>query len=348
MFALQVAVMKGRGGVFTSLFHYARMFDAVGVKSLCLYRGPAADPLRAGGVNVLDAPQSLTSPIFPFTRDFANLQRDVRAQNNGRDPDFAMVHSDMALKAVRRMFPDTVIMTRCHSDKTKRKRDADIVVTLNPDQHVRVTAELEGSRARTFMLGHPFMMAEPAPLPDGPTRINFVARFVPAKDPLTFVTALGLTGARPLPPIRMIGAGPMEDELKALYAQIGIAAEFCGWRPQPFADFTRGDILVLPSTWEGLPWLLLEAQARGVATIASNISGNAIALGDGAFGDIFPVGDAAALAAKLDAALTNPDVLRDKAANGRRTLQSRFGPKAFWDGLQGAMATVREGEPLHA
>lgn len=348
MFALQVAVMKGRGGVFTSLFHYAGMFDAVGVKSLCLYRGPAAEPLRAGGVNVLDAPQSLTSPLFPFTRDFAHVQRDVRAQNGGRDPDFAMVHSDMALKAVHRMFPATVIMTRCHSDKTKRKRDADIVVTLNPDQHVRVTQELAGARARTFMLGHPFMMAEPGPLPPGPTRLNFVARFVPAKDPLTFITALGLTQTRPLPPIRMIGAGPMEDQLKALCAQIGIDAEFCGWRPSPFADFTRGDVLVLPSTWEGLPWLLLEAQHRGVATIASDISGNALALGDGAYGDIFPVGDAAALAVRIDAALTNPDALRAKAGLGKRTLADRFGPGAFWTGLQGAMASVREGERLHA
>lgn len=346
MFALQVAVMKGRGGVFTSLFHYARMFDVVGVKSLCLYRGPAADPLRAGGVEVLDAPQSLTSPLFPFTRDFSHIQRDVRAQNGGCDPDFAMVHSDMALKAVRRMFPATVIMTRCHSDKTKRKRDADVVVTLNPDQHVRVTKELEGSRARTFMLGHPFMMAEPAPLPEGPTRINFVARFVPAKDPLTFVTALGLAKTRPLPPVRMIGAGPMEEDLKALCARIGIEAEFCGWRPSPFSDFTLGDILVLPSTWEGLPWLLLEAQQRGVATIASDISGNALALGDGAYGDIFPVGDAAALMQRLDAALANPVALRDKAELGSRTLAGRFGPEAFWQGLQGAMASVRE--PAHA
>src|SRR5262249_22378595 len=158
MYALQTAVMKGQGGVFTSLFHYARMFDAVGVESACLYRGPGAQALRAGDVRVVDAPASLTSPLFPLSFDRRRLTSAIREAGGGKAPDFALVHSDLALKSVRGMFPDAIIMTRCHSDKTKRKRDADIVVTLNPEQHARVTRELEGSRARTFLLGHPFMM----------------------------------------------------------------------------------------------------------------------------------------------------------------------------------------------
>lgn len=344
MFALQVAVMKGRGGVFTSLFHYARMFDQVGVGSLCLYRGPAGEPLRAGGVNALDAPPSLTSPLFAFTPDLGRLRRAVRAQSGGGDPDFAMVHSDKALRAIRRAFPQTIIMTRCHSDKTKRKRDADIVVTLNPAQHEMVTHALEGSRARTYMLGHPFMM-ETAPRPlaaEGPVRLNYVARFTAAKDPMTFVRALSAMATKPLPPIRMIGDGPLQEEIKAAVAAAGLQVEFTGWRPKPFADFSRNDILVLPSTWEGLPWLLLEAQARGVPTVASDISGNKLALGDGAYGEIFPTGDPAALAAALDTALAHLDALRHRAEEGRAALPNRFGPQAFWNGLRSAMADVKE------
>ncbi len=349
MFALQVAVMKGRGGVFTSLFHYARMFDAVGVTNVCLYRGPVGDRLRDGGVNAIDAPSSLTSPLFPFTPDLGRIRDEIRAAGGGADPDFAMVHSDLALRNVRRMFPRAIIMTRCHSDKTKHKRDADIVVTLNPEQHERVTRELAGSRARTFMFGHPFMM-QPAPTPvagDGALRINYVARFVAEKDPITFVRALGLMKV-PRPAVRMIGDGPLLDDVKALLAAENIDAEFPGWRPAPFDDFTRNDILVLPSTWEGLPWLLLEAEARGVPTIASDISGNTLALGNGAYGDLFAAGDAAALAARLDAAVTNLDTLRDKAERGRADLPGRFGPLAFWQNLQDAMRVVKEGRAPHA
>lgn len=347
MLALQVAVMKGRGGVFTSLFHYARMFEAVGVRSLCLYRGPAAEPLRAGGVEAIDAPPSLTSPLFAFTPDLRRLRAEVRARGGG-DPDFAMVHSDLALRNVRRMFPNAVIMTRCHSDKTKRKRDADIVVTLNPDQHARVTRALAGSRARTFMLGHPFMMdPEPAPAAgEGPVRLNYVARFVAEKEPLTFARALALMRERPA--VRLIGDGPLEAELRQELAAHGVAAEFTGWRPQPFEDFIRNDILVLPSSWEGLPWLLLESQVRCVPTIASDIAGNKLALGDGAYGNLFATGDAQALARTLDQAVANLDALRAKAERGRVDMPNRFGPQAFWAGLQGAMAEVKQARSPHA
>lgn len=349
MFALQVAVMKGRGGVFTSLFHYARMFESVGVTSACLYRGPVAGPLREGGVTAIDAPASLTSPLFGLTPDLGRVRREILEISSGEAPALAMVHSDRALGAVRRMFPDCVLMTRCHSDKTKHKRGADVVVTLNPEQHERVTRELAGSRARTFMFGHPFVM-ETAPEPvsaDGPLRINYVARFVAEKDPLTFVRALSEM-QQPCPIVRMIGDGPMIDEVKQALAQAGIEAELPGWRAQPFADFTRNDVLVLPSTWEGLPWLLLEAQARGVAAIASDISGNISALDGGAYGDLFATGDAAALALRLDAAAANLDALRAKAERGRRDLPGRFGPQAFWNNLQGAMRVVKEGRAPYA
>jgi hypothetical protein len=145
MFAMQVAVLKGQGGVLTSLFHYARMWDSLGVASVCLYRGPSAGPLRAAGVNVIDAPPGLTSPLFGLTPYLGRLRREIRAAGGGAEPDCVMVHSDLALRAVRRLFPAAVIMTRCHTDKTTRKRNADIVVTLNPEQHERVTRELVGS-----------------------------------------------------------------------------------------------------------------------------------------------------------------------------------------------------------
>ena len=139
----------------------------------------------------------------------------------------------------------------------------------------------------------------------------------------------------------MIGEGPLQDEVKHALGAAGVKAEFPGWRSRPFEDFTRNDILVLPSTWEGLSWLLLEAQARGVPTIASDIPGNKLALGDGAYGDIFPVGDSQALAGCLDAALSDLSALRAKAERGRAELPNRFGPLAFWDELQDAMRMVK-------
>ena len=341
MFAMQVALMKGQGGVFTSLFHYARMWDNVSVPSICLYRGPGAGALRAEGIKVVDAPSSFTSPLFALTPSFLKLRRQIHAFG-GNDPDCVMVHSDLALRTVRRMFPSAIIIARCHSDKTKRKRDADIVITLNPDQHDRVTRQLTGSRARALMLGHPFTM-DPKPPPvaaEGPTRINYVARFVAEKDPLTFARAAALLSTRPRPTVRLIGDGPLHGDVKRVLETVGAKAEFTGWRSRPFDDFSRNDILVLPSTWEGLPWLLLEAQALGVPIIASDHPGNTLALGNGAYGDIFPMGNAEALAKMLDAALADLRPLRARAERGRADLPLRFGPQAFWTRLQDAMRPI--------
>jgi glycosyltransferase involved in cell wall biosynthesis len=340
VFALQVAMMKGRGGVLTSLFHYARMWDSVGVPSVCLYRGPASDALRAAGIRVIDAPPSLAWPLFILTPSFGRLRREIRAAGGGADPDCIMVHSDLALRGMRSMFPRAVAMTRCHSDKTERKRIADIVVTLNPDQQERVAHELAGSGPRVLMLGNPFAMQPPEVATNGPLRLNYVARFVPVKDPLTFVRAVTRLRTRPLPVVRLIGEGPLQAKVQQALASAGIEAEFPGWRPHPFEDFTRNDILVLPSTWEGLPWLLLEAQARGVPVIASDIAGNRLALGDGAYGGIFPAGDPEALAACLDSALVDLGPLRAKAELGRAELPNRFGPQVFWNALQDAMTSV--------
>jgi glycosyltransferase involved in cell wall biosynthesis len=153
--------------------------------------------------------------------------------------------------------------------------------------------------------------------------------------------------ANPKPEFRFIGAGPLEADMKRALDSMGVRATFPGWKPSPLEDFTHNDVLVLPSLWEGLPWLLLEAQARGIPTVASNIPGNAYALADGAYGDLFPKGDAAALALLLDNAVANLDGLRAKAERGRKDLPGRFGPRAFWNGLQDAMRAVRETEPAH-
>lgn len=342
MRAMQVAIMNGKGGVFTSLFHYARMWEIVGVPSVCLFHGPTPEPLRAAGLEVIDAPRSLTMPHFPWTLSFRRIRQEVRERLGG-DPDCIMVHTDLALRTIRSMFPSAIAMTRCHTDKTFLKHKSHIVITLNPDQHRRVSVDLRNSPARVCMFGHPFVM-DPPPKPvtqKGPLRLNFVARFNGAKKPLLFARAMELLAVRPRPLIRMIGDGPLRQQVEDAMSAAGIQCDFTGWRSQPFDDFTCEDILVLPSSWEGLPWLLLEALARGVLIVASDIPGNMLALDNGRYGDVFPNGDAEALAKTLDLAITDLDRLREKADQGRADLASRFGPEVFWRNIQNEISALR-------
>ena len=187
MFVLQVAVVKGRGGIATAVAHYERMFRAMGVRSAVVFRGPSIDTLRGEGVDVIDASTLLTSPLgaAPFALG------DLRAQilrRAGAEPLLVLVHSDLALGALRSLFPNALFTTPCHSDKFKRKRGADLIITLNGAQTDLARAALPN--ARVAHLGNPYVVTPSAPpATDGTPRLNFVARFIPTKDPLTLIQA---------------------------------------------------------------------------------------------------------------------------------------------------------------
>jgi glycosyltransferase involved in cell wall biosynthesis len=341
MFAVQVAIMRGKGGVFTSLFHYARLFEASGVRSVCLYAGPAAHQLRNAGIEVIDAPRSITSPLFRFLPGFSRIRGEIAAR--GGAPDFVMAHSDLAMPALKRMFPRTVIMTRCHSDNFKHKARADLVVTLNEDQQARAQAALPRTRVRMF--GNPFVpnADEQGPSTEAPPRVrfNFLGRVEQVKDPLTLVKAYAAANLAPDTELRVIGAGSQEAEVRAAGAASGKSIMMAGWLAAPFAHFDQSDILVLPSEWESYSWVIREALHYGVPVIASDIFVHRDALGGGAYGLLFPVGDAQALRAALEHAALNLPTLRVMAAKGRDDLMAAYGAKPFWAKMSAEISDIR-------
>ncbi|UPT64448.1 MAG: glycosyltransferase family 4 protein [Hyphomonadaceae bacterium JAD_PAG50586_4] len=341
MFAVQVAIMRGKGGVFTSLFHYVRLFEASGVRSVCLYAGPAAQQLRDAGIDVIDAPRSITSPLFQFLPGFARIRGEIAAR--GGAPDFVMAHSDLAMPALKRMFPRAVIMTRCHSDNFKHKARADLVVTLNEDQQVRAQAALPRTRVRMF--GNPFVpnVHEQGPSAEAPPRVrfNFLGRVEQVKDPLTLVKAYAAATLAPDTELRIIGAGSQEAQVRAAAAARSKNINMAGWLASPFAHFDQSDILVLPSEWESYSWVIREALHHGVPVIASDIFVHRDALGGGAYGLLFPVGDAGALREALEHAALNLPTLRAMAAKGRDDLMAAYGAKPFWAKMSAEISDIR-------
>ena len=102
----------------------------------------------------------------------------------------------------------------------------------------------------------------------------------------------------------LVGGGQTLDEIMLLAEKEGVAdiIEFAGEIPSAGVYMTCARHLVAPSRWEGMPYLLLEAVARGRSVIASDCPGNCDVLNDYPKAILFPVEDAARLARLLEAA----------------------------------------------
>ena len=76
-----------------------------------------------------------------------------------------------------------------------------------------------------------------------------------------------LSGEAPHVLLTVIGSGPAEHELRTLARDLGVDAQFLGQRTELARYYNSADIVVLPSRWEGVPLVALEAIACGSAVL---------------------------------------------------------------------------------
>lgn len=150
------------------------------------------------------------------------------------------------------------------------------------------------------------------------------------------------------------GEGPQEGELRALADELAAPVRFLGAREDIPELMNAADALVLSSSVEGLPMVLLEAAASGLPTVATRAGGVAEAVLDGQTGYLAPPGDAEALSAAMSrlAALA-PEARAAMAAAGRLHAERQFDMQQVaerWESLylellKQARRAAREPEP---
>jgi glycosyltransferase involved in cell wall biosynthesis len=106
--------------------------------------------------------------------------------------------------------------------------------------------------------------------------------------------------------------------------------------------------LVVPSIYEGMPLVVLEAMEAATPVIASAVSGIPEVVRDRVTGWLVPAEDPEALAAALAAAAADPDEATRRGSAGRRRLEEHYRPPAAvaaWERAVGHRAdTDREGD----
>src|SRR5262249_54928217 len=149
--------------------------------------------------------------------------------------------------------------------------------------------------------------------------IVHVGRFSYAKDHDTLLRAFALLRQRRTATLMLVGGGEDEARVRAMTASLGLAGDviFTGFTRNPYRLLTPATISVLTSRFEGLPNALVEAMALGVPIVSTACQYGPIeVLGNGEYGVLAPVGDAAAVAAALESLLDDPGRRRELAARG--------------------------------
>jgi glycosyltransferase involved in cell wall biosynthesis len=164
-----------------------------------------------------------------------------------------------------------------------------------------------------------------------------VARLEEQKGHAVLLEALAELAGRGLQfGVALAGGGSLRESLERRAAELGLAerVRFLGPLDEIGPLLAAADAVVMPSHWEGLPLVLLEAQARGAPVVASAVGGIPEVIEDGVSGRLVPAGDAAALAEALAWCQRRPDLARTLGREGERRVRDHYTWDRVVDGFE--------------
>lgn len=173
--------------------------------------------------------------------------------------------------------------------------------------------------------------------------ITFVGRLEPQKGlEWLFETAPLWLSRLPNCDLLIVGEGPLRKLLEAAAKASGVAnrVHFAGWRPDVPEILAASDLLVLPSIWEGMPNVVLEAMASRLPVVASDVEGVRELLGPGGMRQTVRYGDTQTFSDTVVNLMLDRPIRMDLAEQNRRRAEENFGIsrmvrayEALWDSL---------------
>jgi len=176
--------------------------------------------------------------------------------------------------------------------------------------------------------------------------VAMVARLVPQKRVDLAIDVIAMLRPEFTVQLVVLGAGPLAEPLRqhAEALQVGAQVQFLGWQENPFAIVQRAALLLSVSDHEGLPNALIEAQALGVAAVATDCPhGVSDVVSDGVTGFLVPTGDRLGLAEKIRYLLRNPTERKKMGANAKAKIQNEFAVHKVVPVWQNFLTAVHKG-----
>ncbi len=218
-------------------------------------------------------------------------------------------------------------------------RQADAVVAISEAVRRHVTGNLDLAENDVKLIRYGIDLAEMDARPDAPDLrseigappgtplLVFAGRLVPQKALEVLISSM-VRIRQQVPAVRLaiVGRGPQETEMRERVRALDLEphVRFLGFRPDAPSLMRQADLLVLPSRWEGLGLVLLEAMAARCPVVASRIGAIPEVVDDGRTGRLVPPEDPDTLADTVLGLLADPARRESMAAAGRERLRERF------------------------
>lgn len=214
------------------------------------------------------------------------------------------------------------------------------VVVLGTASRRFVMEELQvpGERVEILNNGVPEPAQPREPAAEGaPRRVLFLGNLSERKGVSDLLHALARPSLRDASlQVTMAGGGDVAAyEEKARQLGVDGFVRFAGWVGQDDVGrlMARSDVLVLPSYDEGLPLVILEALANGVAVICTPVGEIPTVLTDGVNACFVKPGDVDGIAAALTKVLRDPVLMDSLGRNGRALYEQQFSLSRFFSSV---------------
>jgi glycosyltransferase involved in cell wall biosynthesis len=124
----------------------------------------------------------------------------------------------------------------------------------------------------------------------------------------------------------LVGKGPHRRSLEAFCQHRGLSdrVHLAGWRNDVPEILAASDLLVLPSLWEGMPNVVLQAMASGLPVLATDVEGVRELLGPTADAQVVAYGDTELFSEKLVAIMSDQSLASDLGRQNRERAANEF------------------------
>lgn len=131
----------------------------------------------------------------------------------------------------------------------------------------------------------------------------------------------------------LVGDGPERPSLERLAAELGVAERLTitGWTDDPRSHLPSFDVFALPSRWEGMPLVILEAMHAGLPVVATDVGSIAEAVTDGVTGFVVAPGDDRALRERLAALAADGELRARLGSRAAEVAATTFTARAMAD-----------------